>query len=64
VLQCNLDAIVLTGGLANSKMLVTWITERVQKIAPVLLHPGEDELLALVSGALRVLRGEEKVKEY
>lgn len=64
VLECDLDAIVLTGGLANSKMLVTWITERVQKIAPVLLHPGEDELLALASGALRVLRGEEDVKEY
>ncbi len=64
VLCCELDAIVLTGGLANSKMLADWITERVQNIAPVLVYPGEDELLALASGALRVLRGEEEAKEY
>jgi butyrate kinase len=64
VLRCDLDGIVLTGGLANSKMLVAWITERVQNIAPVLLYPGEDELLALASAALRVLRGEEESKEY
>jgi butyrate kinase len=64
VLNCDLDAIVLTGGLANSKMLVTWITERVGTLADIVVQPGEDELLALAAGALRVLRGEEEVKEY
>lgn len=64
VLKGDVDAIVLTGGLANSKMLVDWIIERVSFIAPVLVFPGEDEMKALALGALRVLRGEEKAKEY
>ncbi|MCS7229160.1 MAG: butyrate kinase [Candidatus Kryptonium sp.] len=64
VLKGKIDAIVLTGGLANSKMLVDWITERVSFIAPVLVFPSEDEMRALALGALRVLKGEEKVREY
>ncbi len=64
VLQCNVDAIVLTGGLANSKMLVNWIVERVEGIAKVIIHAGEDELQALAAGALRVLCGEEDAKGY
>jgi butyrate kinase len=64
VLKGKVDAIVLTGGLANSKMLVDWITERVSFIAPVLVFPGEDEMRALALGVLRVLRGEEQAKEY
>lgn len=64
VLKGEIDAIVITGGLARSKILVDWIVERVKWIAPVMLYPGEDELHALVLGALRVMRGEEKAKEY
>ncbi len=64
VLKGEVDAIVLTGGLARSGMLVNWIKERVQWIAPVLVYPGEDEMLAMAQGALRVLRGEEQAKEY
>jgi len=64
VLIGKVDAVVLTGGLANSKMLVDWITERVSFIAPVLVFPGEDEMRALALGVLRVLRGEEQAKEY
>jgi len=64
VLECKLDTIVLTGGLVFSKMLVNWIRKRVEKIARVLLYPGEDELRALAQGALRVLKGEEEAKEY
>jgi butyrate kinase len=64
VLKGNVDAIVLTGGLANSKMLVNWISERVSFIAPIIVIPGEDEMRALALGVLRVLRGEEKAKEY
>ena len=63
-LHCRLDATVLTGGLAHSAMLVDWITKRIERIALVLLHPGEDELEALAAGALRLLRGEEDAKEY
>ena len=64
VLYGNVDAIVITGGLAHSKILMDWVTPRVEWISPVMIYPGEDELLALAQGALRVLRGEETSKEY
>jgi butyrate kinase len=64
VLRGRPDAIVLTGGLAHSLMLVGWIRQRVEWMAPLLVYPGEDEMLAMAQGALRVLRGEEPAKEY
>ena len=64
VLCGDVRAVVLTGGLAYSEMLVGWIGKRVRWIAPLLLFPGEHEMTAMAQGALRVLRGEEEVKEY
>lgn len=64
VVHGQIDGIVLTGGLAYSKILVKMITDRVNFIGPIIVHPGEDELKALVEGALRVLRGEEQPKVY
>ena len=64
VLKGDVDAIVLTGGLARSKMLVAWIVERVEWIAAVMIYPGEDEMLAMAQGVLRVLRGEEEARDY
>ena len=64
VLYGNVDAIVLTGGLAYDQMLVRLIAERVRFIAEVKVVPGEHEMIALTEGALRVLRGEEAAKEY
>lgn len=64
VLCGKIDAIVLTGGLAHSKLITGYITERVSFLAPVLLFPGENEMLALTEGALRALRGEETPKRY
>jgi len=64
VLKGDVDAIVLTGGLARSEMLVAWIVERVEWIAPLMIYPGEDEMLAMAQGALRVLRGQEEAQDY
>lgn len=64
VLDGRVDAVVLTGGLAESEMLTGWITNRVKFIAPVYRYPREMELEALAHGALRVLRGIETEKEY
>lgn len=64
VLKGRVDAIVLTAGMARSKRLTDLITERVSFIAPVVLMPGAYEMDALVSGVLRVVRGEETVNEY
>ncbi|MBU5315900.1 butyrate kinase [Clostridium bornimense] len=64
VLKSNVEAIILTGGIAYSDVVVNSIKERVSFIAPVVVYGGEDEMLALAQGALRVLNGEEKAKEY
>lgn len=64
VLKGDVDAIVITGGLAYEDMLVHWIEERVLFIAKVLVIPGENEMKALALGALRVLLNEEQAKEY
>jgi butyrate kinase len=64
VLKGNVDAIVLTGGLAYDSFIINEIIERVNFIAPVLVFPGEDEMEALALGGLRVLRNEEKAKTY
>ena len=60
----RVHAIILTGGLAHSTMLCNWITERVKFIAPLLIYPGEDEMLSLALGALRVLTNEEPSHTY
>jgi len=64
VLKGDVDAIVLTGGLAASHMLTDWLRERIEWISPVMIYPGQDEMLAMAEGALRVLRGEENAKDY
>jgi butyrate kinase len=64
VLRGKVDAIVLTGGLAYGKEFVNEISERINWIADVIVHPGENELQALAEGAIRVLRGEEQEKDY
>lgn len=64
VLSGKVDAIILTGELAEGKRFTEQISSRVNWIADVFVHPGENELLALAEGALRVLRGEEDVKKY
>lgn len=64
VLKGDVDAVVLTGGLAYDKGFCRWIQERVEFIAPVKIVPGENEMEALVQGVLRVYRDEEPAKEY
>lgn len=65
VVRCGkIDGIILTGGLAYSKMFTDWIIERVGFLAPVVLIPGEREMSALAQGGNRVLNGEEPLHEY
>ena len=64
VLEGKVDAICLTGGLAYDKLLMGWIEEMVRFIGTVMIYPGEDEMIALAEGGLRVLRKEEESKEY
>lgn len=64
VLNGKVDQIIVTGGIAYDKTVVAGLKERAEWIAPFTVYPGEDELLALVQGGLRVLNGEEKAMEY
>jgi butyrate kinase len=64
VLKGKVDQIIITGGIAYNEKITNAIKERVSHIAPVTVYPGEDELLALAQGALRVMNGEEKAKVY
>ncbi len=64
VVEGDVDAIIITGGIAYSEMITSWITKRVKFIAPVEIMPGENELESLALGALRVLKGEEKAQDY
>lgn len=64
VLKGDVNAILITGGIAHSKWFVNKISERVYKLAPVYVYPGEDEMRALASNGLRVLRGETEPKAY
>lgn len=63
-LNGKVDQILLTGGIAYSKTLVPDLKANIEWIAPVTVYPGEDELLALAQGAIRVLSGEEEAKIY
>ncbi len=64
VLDGKVDQIVLTGGIAYSKHTVAELKKKIGWIAPFTVYPGEDELLALAQGGLRVINGEEAAKEY
>lgn len=64
ILEGKVDQIVVTGGIAYSDVLIPDLIEKVKWIAPVTVYPGEDELLALAQGAIRVLSGEEEAKVY
>lgn len=64
VLNGKVDQIIVTGGIAYDKAVVAGLQERAGFIAPFTVYPGEDELLALAQGALRVMNGEEQAMTY
>ncbi|MDD8012398.1 MAG: butyrate kinase [Acidobacteriota bacterium] len=63
-LEGKIDAVVLTGGIAFDTHFVELIRRRVEFLARLIVLPGEDEMTALAQGALRVLLGEEKAKQW
>ncbi|MCX6232525.1 MAG: butyrate kinase [Bacteroidetes bacterium] len=64
VLMGDVDAILLTGGIAYGKPFVEEVIKRVAHIAPVQVYPGEDEMRALAMNGLMVINNEVEVKEY
>ncbi len=64
VLEGKVDQIILTGGIAYNPYTREVLEKKIGFIAPITVYPGEDELLALAQGALRVMNGEEEAKVY
>lgn len=64
VLKGDVDAILLTGGMANSEYLTDLIKERVSFIAPVVILPGEREMESLCLNAYKAVSGQIELKEF
>ena len=60
----KVDAVILTGGIAYSKLMCSMIEEYAGWVAPIEVYPGEFEMDALAAGAIRVLEGAEEPKSY
>ena len=60
----KVDAIILTGGIANNKDITDEIASRVGFIAPVVIYPGENELASLAENGYGILSGEFMVRKY
>lgn len=60
----DIEAIILTGGIAHSEYFTGKVKEKVEWIAPVIVYPGENEMESLALGGLRVLNGKEEAREF
>jgi butyrate kinase len=60
----NIDAVILTGGMAYSEYITTEVSRRVGYLGKIIILPGENEMESLALGALRILREEEAYNEY
>lgn len=60
----KIDQLILTGGLTHNPHVLKYLKEHIPSILPYTIYPGEEEMLALSEGALRVIKGEEEVKIY
>ncbi len=64
VLCGKIDAIILTGGMCFSTYLVKELKRRISYLAPVVVYPGQDEMLALTENAVAALEGKQEIKVY
>jgi butyrate kinase len=64
VLFGEVDAILLTGGMAYDNVFIDKIKSRIHKIAPISVYPGEDEMKALAMNGLMILNNEIEILEY
>jgi len=61
----NIDAIILTGGLAYSKAFIQLIVPSIEFITKkIIIYPGEDELQAMADGVMQGLKGEIEILKY
>ncbi len=63
-LKGEFEAIVLTGGMAHSELLVSEIARYVSFLKKVTVVAGEFEMEALAAAGMRFLTGQEQLKKY
>jgi butyrate kinase len=63
-LRGKVDGIILTGGISNNEAFTKRLIKYIDWIAEIVVMPGEFELEALAAGAVRIMRGEQELKEY
>jgi len=63
-LKGDVDAVVITGGIANNSWMTDRLTDSLEYLGEIIIFPGEEELEALARGVLRVLDSVEEIKVY
>ena len=64
VTRNNLDAIIITGGLAYNQDVLLPLLEYLDHLGEIVVYPGEDELEALNFNLLELQKGHQVLKEY
>jgi len=64
VLSGQVDAVLLSGGMVHSTIFMDELQGRIDKIAPVLTFPSEDDVDTLAANGYYILRGDIAVQEY
>ncbi len=63
-LNGQVDAIILTGGIAYSDYCIDILRKRIDYLAPIIVKPGENEMESLAYNALGLMRGKLTLQEY
>ena len=63
-LKGQVDAIIVTGGIAHSEYCMNLFLPWIDYMAPVVVMPGEDEMGALAYNALGAMKGERTLQVY
>ncbi|MFK5883637.1 MAG: butyrate kinase, partial [Candidatus Izemoplasma sp.] len=64
VTRNNLDAIIITGGLAYNQDILQPLLEYIDHLGEIVVYPGEDELEALAYNLVQLNEGQIQLKEY
>jgi butyrate kinase len=60
----KIDQLIITGGIAHSKLVIKYLKTYINSLLPITIYPGENEMESLMQGAKRVLDKKEKIKTY
>ncbi len=61
---CDVEAIILTGGLVRSRYIRDSLRHRISRLAPVFIFQESLEMAALAAGAINALTGQTKPHRY